>query len=52
MQKNLKAMAAAAAVMLAFGSVAQAQTPTPPQPPQFPDMTFFITSVAGQQSAA
>lgn len=50
MQTNLKA-AALAALVLAFAGSAHAQTPAP-QPPQFPDMSFFITSVAGQQSAA
>ncbi|CAN5758041.1 hypothetical protein BH11PSE3_BH11PSE3_01590 [soil metagenome] len=47
MQTILKTAALAAVAAGAFVGGAQAQTP----PPQFPDMTFFITSVAGQPSA-
>ena len=45
-------VAAIAVVALVGGS--QAQTPPaapPPQPPQFPNMTFFVTSVGGPQGA-
>jgi hypothetical protein len=44
----------ALAVALTFGMVgaASAQTPAPPpQPPQFPNMSFFITSTPGQNGA-
>lgn len=49
MQNNLKAVAFAATAigMLAFVGGSLAQAP----PPQFPDMTFFITSVGGPKGA-
>ena len=48
MHRNIKSAAlAATAVALAFVGGSQAQQP----PPQFPDMTFFITSVGGGQGA-
>ena len=48
MHRNIKAAAlAATAAALAFVGGSQAQQP----PPQFPDMTFFITSVGGPQGA-
>ena len=48
MHRNIKAAAlAATAAALAFIGGSQAQQP----PPQFPDMTFFITSVGGPQGA-
>ena len=48
MRRNIKAVAlAATTVALAFIGGANAQQP----PPQFPDMTFFITSVGGPQGA-
>ena len=40
--------------VVAFVGGSQAQTPPaapPPQPPQFPNMTFFVTSVGGPQGA-
>jgi len=43
---KLMAVAAATAVAAIVGS-SQAQTP----PPQFPDMTFFVTSIGGPQGA-
>ena len=55
MQRTLRAggLAMAIAVVALVGG-SQAQTPTaapPPQPPQFPNMTFFVTSVGGPQGA-
>jgi hypothetical protein len=48
MRRNIKAAAlATTAVALAFIGGANAQQP----PPQFPDMTFFITSVGGPKGA-
>src|SRR5260370_41747777 len=48
MQRTIKAATvAAAAIVLAFVGGSQAQTP----PPQFPEMTFFVTSVGGPQGA-
>src|SRR6266545_3238121 len=48
MHRNIKTAAlAATAAALAFVSGSQAQQP----PPQFPDMTFFVTSVGGPQGA-
>ncbi len=47
-----RAAFAAAAIALTIATGAQAQTPAPPpQPPQFPNMTFFITSTSGQNGA-
>jgi hypothetical protein len=44
--------AALAAAAFTFSFAAQAQTPAPPpQPPQFPNMTFFISSTPGQNGA-
>jgi hypothetical protein len=43
---------AAAALSLGLSAAAQAQTPAPTQqPPQFPNMTFFIASTPGQNGA-
>ena len=55
MQQTIRAggLAVAIAVVALVGG-SQAQTPPaapPPQPPQFPNMTFFVTSVGGQQGA-
>ena len=48
MQRNIKTAAlAATAAALAFVGGSQAQQP----PPQFPDMTFFVTSIGGPQGA-
>lgn len=42
----------ATSCLLSLATTAQAQTPAPPpQPPQFPNMTFFITSTPGQNGA-
>ncbi len=47
-----RAALSAAAIALTIATGAQAQTPAPPpQPPQFPNMTFFITSTPGQNGA-
>ena len=55
MQKTIRigGLAAAIAMVVLVGG-SQAQTPPaapPPQPPQFPNMTFFVTSVGGPQGA-
>jgi hypothetical protein len=55
MQQTIRAggLAVAIAVVALVGG-SQAQTPPaapPPQPPQFPNMTFFVTSVGGPQGA-
>ena len=55
MQKTIRAGSFVAAIVVAalVGS-SQAQTPpaaAPPQAPQFPDMTFFVTSTGGPQGA-
>lgn len=47
MHKNIKTAVTATGMALAFVAGSQAQQP----PPQFPDMTFFITSVGGPQGA-
>ena len=48
MKRNSKTVALiATTVALAFAGGSNAQQP----PPQFPDMTFFITSVGGPQGA-
>ena len=47
MKKNIKTATAATVMALAIVGGSQAQQP----PPQFPDMTFFITSVGGPQGA-
>ena len=45
-------IAAIALVAVVGGSQAQTPPPAaPPQPPQFPNMTFFVTSVGGPQGA-
>jgi hypothetical protein len=47
-----RAALAAAAFTLAVTAGASAQTPAPPpQPPQFPNMTFFISSTPGANGA-
>ena len=52
MHMNIKAALGAAAIALASIGGSHAQQPAPPpQPPQFPDMTFFITSVGSGQGA-
>jgi hypothetical protein len=55
MQKTIRAggLATAIAIVALVGG-SHAQTPPaapPPQPPQFPNMTFFVTSVGGPQGA-
>lgn len=47
---RLLAFAAAALVPMALSGDLQAQQ-APPQPPQFPNMTFFITSTGGPNGA-
>jgi hypothetical protein len=47
MQKKVTAALAATVVACAFVGGSQAQTP----PPQFPNMTFFVTSVGGPAGA-
>jgi len=44
------ALALATSVLAVSGASAQQPAP-PPQPPQFPDMTFFITSTGGPDGA-
>lgn len=44
-------LAVAAATPLLATTLAQAQTAPPPGPPQFPNMTFFITSTGGPKGA-
>ena len=54
MQKTIRAGGPATAIaIVALVGGSQAQTPAapPPQPPQFPNMTFFVTSVGGPQGA-
>jgi len=55
MQKTIRVAGLAAAIaVIALAGGSQAQTPpaaTPPQPPQFPNMTFFVTSIGGPQGA-
>ena len=55
MQKTIRAGGLAVAIaMVALVGGSQAQTPPaapPSQPPQFPNMTFFVTSVGGPQGA-
>ena len=46
-RKTCLALVTALAAPLAWSSVAQAQTP----PPQFPNMTFFLTSTSGPDGA-
>jgi hypothetical protein len=46
------ALISAAALLLSLSAAAQAQTASPPpQPPQFPNMTFFISSTPGPNGA-
>ena len=54
MQMKTLVVFSTALMALGFASAVQAQTPTPappPQPPQFPDMTFFISSAPGPDGA-
>ena len=55
MQKTIRAGSLVAAITLvALVGASHAQTPpaaAPPQPPQFPNMTFFVTSIGGPQGA-
>ncbi len=63
MQLKSMIICSAAGIAIGFAGLAQAQTPPPapapaapaaapaPQPPQFPNMTFFITSTPGADGA-
>ncbi len=53
MSKNFRAalIACAALAPLMTASISNAQTAPPPGPPQFPNMSFFITSTGGPKGA-
>ena len=52
MHKKIKLAVVVGSIVLAGGAFAQTPTPTPPPaPPQFPNMTFFVTSTGGPSGA-
>src|SRR5471032_1796266 len=51
MHKKIKLAVIVGSIVLAGHAFAQTPTPAPPAPPQFPNVTFFITSTGGPSGA-
>src|SRR5476651_1271816 len=51
MHKKIKLAVIVGSIVLAGHAFAQTPTPAPPAPPQFPNVTFFITSTGGPAGA-